>query len=96
MLDITSSGVIPHVLDAMKMVHQFRPMAYKLAPTLYVVGENAILNWYAKKDQEFQIRCGGGVGSRSMFDHRPNLLGTEFCLWFTWIASSSRRLRGIP
>ena len=56
----------------MKIVHQFKPIAYRLAPALYVVGENAILNWNAKNDHADQIRCDGGDGSRSLLDHFPN------------------------
>ena len=59
-------------LEAIKIVHHFKPIAYKLAPALYVVGEKAILNWNAKKDQADHIRCDGGDGSRSLLDHLPN------------------------
>jgi hypothetical protein len=32
----------------MMIVHQVKPMANKDEPMLYVVGENAMLNWKAK------------------------------------------------
>jgi hypothetical protein len=56
---------------ATMIVCQVRPIAYRLEPMLYVVGEKAILNWKAKKYHEDQLRLAGGVGSRSMLDQRP-------------------------
>lgn len=53
------------------MVCHVSPMAYKLEPMLYVVGENAMLNWNAKKYSEDQLRLAGGVGSRSTLLQRP-------------------------
>lgn len=50
-----------------------------------------MLNWKVKKDQEFQVRCAGGVGSRSLFDHRLDLpfMPSGWSV-FTWIVSTNR------
>jgi hypothetical protein len=53
------------------MVCQVRPIAYRLDPMLYVVGEKAMLVWKAKKYHPDQLRLAGGVGSRSMLLQRP-------------------------
>ncbi|RDW86073.1 uncharacterized protein DSM5745_02715 [Aspergillus mulundensis] len=77
------------------MVHQLRPMANKLAPTLYVVGEKAMLNWNAKKDQDVQVLWSGGDGSRSLFDHFPNwpVSNSSWPLFLILIAFT--KLRGL-
>jgi hypothetical protein len=60
------------LLDEIRIVHQLKPIAKRLAPTLYVVGENAMLNWNTKNDHQVQTRCDGGDGSKSLFDQLPN------------------------
>jgi hypothetical protein len=84
-----------HPLEDMKIIHQFNPIAYKLAPTLYVVGENAMLNWKARNDQDVQFRCDGGDGSRSLLDQAPNLPLSSSPSLLLSVRMASTKARGL-
>jgi hypothetical protein len=87
-------GLKLDIQDEIRIIHQLKPIAKRLAPTLYVVGENAMLNWNAKKDHGVQTRCHGGEGSKSLLDQLLNNPASS-SVSFLSIRIASTRVRGL-